>query len=331
MAIAGLEAIGANSPDFPRGTSRSRPCGTPTALSAKGRPGVMRPAGRARRSCGWGSSSTSATPSSRRSRPASDPRAPGPRTPGPPTWEHLPRHAGALHAPREARPRSAAGVHRAMPPVRRQLREHTRRRRRPGRHLHGHDRHLLASPLERPAAGRRDGRLRPLVNGDFTGWEGDKQLWSARDGMLVGHSPGLDHNEFLATTRPYGDFILSLNFRMVDGKGNSGVQFRSVRIPGHEMSGYQADIGEGYWGSLYDESRRNKVLVAASAEAVEGPQQDRLEPYVVRAMGDAINLSLNGKELGALPRDRYRASPATGCWRCRFTRAGRWRSSSRTC
>ena len=44
----------------------------------------------------------------------------------------------------------------------------------------------------------------PLVNGkDLTGWEGDTQLWSAKDGMLVGHSPGLDHNEFLATTRPY--------------------------------------------------------------------------------------------------------------------------------
>ena len=50
---------------------------------------------------------------------------------------------------------------------------------------------------------------------------------------------------------------------MIDGKGNSGVQFRSVRVPGHEMSGYQADIGDGYWGSLYDESSRNKTLVAA--------------------------------------------------------------------
>ena len=45
-----------------------------------------------------------------------------------------------------------------------------------------------------------------------------------------------------------------------------------------EMSGYQADIGEGYWGCLYDESRRNKVLVPASAERLEGAQQDRLEP-----------------------------------------------------
>jgi prenyltransferase beta subunit len=40
----------------------------------------------------------------------------------------------------------------------------------------------------------------PLFNGkDLAGWQGDTQLWSARDGMLVGTSPGLGHNDFLAT------------------------------------------------------------------------------------------------------------------------------------
>ena len=87
----------------------------------------------------------------------------------------------------------------------------------------------------------------PLVTGDsLDGWDGDRQLWSAQNGVLIGRSSGLNHNEFLATTRPFGSFMLSLNFRLADGQGNSGVQFRSVRIPGHEMSGYQADIGEGY-------------------------------------------------------------------------------------
>ena len=138
--------------------------------------------------------------------------------------------------------------------------------------------------------------FKPLVNGDLSGWEGDTQLWSARDGVLVGHSPGLDHNEFLATTRPYGDFALSLNFRMQDGKGNSGVQFRSVRIPGHEMSGYQADLGEGYWGALYDESRRNMVLVYPRSDATRTLNRSDWNRYVVRAMGDRINLSLNGQD-----------------------------------
>jgi predicted esterase/prenyltransferase beta subunit len=137
----------------------------------------------------------------------------------------------------------------------------------------------------------------PLVTGkDLSGWDGDMKLWSNKDGVLVGHSSGLDHNEFLATTRPYGDFVLSLYFKMIAGKGNSGVQFRSIRIPHHEMSGYQADIGEGFWGSLYDESRRNKVLVAAHEDALKVLNKSDWNHYVVSATGDKIVLSINGKK-----------------------------------
>ncbi|WP_165072348.1 family 16 glycoside hydrolase [Paludisphaera rhizosphaerae] len=135
----------------------------------------------------------------------------------------------------------------------------------------------------------------PLFNGrDLTGWEGDTTVWSARDGMIVGKSNGLKNNVFLATKESYRDFVLSLSFRVIDGKGNTGVQFRSVRIPGTEMSGYQADIGEGYWGSLYDESRRKKTLVTASKEALEKLNKKDWNQYVIRAFGDKITTYLNG-------------------------------------
>ena len=135
----------------------------------------------------------------------------------------------------------------------------------------------------------------PLVAAkDLTGWEGDKDLWSVADNTIIGRSPGINHNEFLATTRPFGDFVLSLDFRMIDGKGNSGVQFRSIRIPNREMSGYQADIGEGFWGCLYDESRRNKILVQASDNAKKALHKTDWNHYVVRAMGDHITIGLGG-------------------------------------
>ncbi len=153
-------------------------------------------------------------------------------------------------------------------------------------------RQLLGLPAVVETAG-----FAPLVHGsDLAGWDGDTQLWSARDGVLVGNSPGLDHNEFLATTKPYGDFVLSLNFKMRNGQGNSGVQFRSVRIPGHEMSGYQADLGDGYWGALYDESRRNMVLVYPRSDATRTLNRSDWNRYTIRAMGDRINLSLNGQD-----------------------------------
>jgi len=138
--------------------------------------------------------------------------------------------------------------------------------------------------------------FQPLFNGkDLTGWEGDPWLWAARDGVLVGTSAGLKHNDFLATDKSWGNFVLKLDFRLTGAPGsNSGVQFRSVRVPGHEMSGYQADIGENYWGSLYDESRRNKVLASASADALKELHKDGWNRYVIDAKDDHIRLFLNG-------------------------------------
>jgi pimeloyl-ACP methyl ester carboxylesterase/prenyltransferase beta subunit len=139
--------------------------------------------------------------------------------------------------------------------------------------------------------------FQPLFNGkSLDGWEGDTSLWSAQNGMLVGKSAALKHNDFLATTASYGDFILKFSFRMLGDEGsNSGMQFRSVRVPGHEMSGYQADIGQGFWGSLYDESRRNKVLVKAQDKALASINKGGWNQYVVRAMGNHITLTLNGQ------------------------------------
>jgi pimeloyl-ACP methyl ester carboxylesterase/prenyltransferase beta subunit len=138
--------------------------------------------------------------------------------------------------------------------------------------------------------------FRALFNGnDLSGWEGDASLWSARDGAIVGSSTGLKHNDFLASQKSWRNFILKLTFRLDGGRGNSGVQFRSVRIPGHEMSGYQADIGQDYWGCLYDESRRNKVLVKASEKALATLRKDGWNQYAIGALGDRIQLLLNGK------------------------------------
>jgi hypothetical protein len=81
----------------------------------------------------------------------------------------------------------------------------------------------------------------------------------------------------------------------VGGKGNSGVQFRSKPVPNsHEVSGYQADIGEKYWGCLYDESRRKKVLVQATPESLAKVDYTGWNEYVITARGTHITLELNG-------------------------------------
>jgi hypothetical protein len=136
----------------------------------------------------------------------------------------------------------------------------------------------------------------PLFDGkSLDDWEGDKALWKAVDGHIVGDSPGIKQNEFLSTKKTFGDFELRLDFKLHQGKGNTGVQFRSKRDPkSSEVSGYQADVGEKYWGCLYDEHRRNKVLVQAPPELEAGLKKDDWNSYVIRAEGDHIVLKVNG-------------------------------------
>ncbi len=142
----------------------------------------------------------------------------------------------------------------------------------------------------------------PLFDGKtFTGWEGDTaKTWRIEDGALVGGSltEKVPHNEFLATTKQYGNFDLRLKFKLTgsDGQINAGVQIRSQRIANHfEMIGYQADLGEGYYGSLYDESRRKKILAAADKEAVAKVLKlNEWNDYRIRCEGRRVQLWING-------------------------------------
>jgi hypothetical protein len=122
-------------------------------------------------------------------------------------------------------------------------------------------------------------------------------LWTVESGIIVGRSAGLKYNDFLRTKKHYSDFELRVAFQMTDpsGRGNSGIQFRSKPVPGsHEVSGYQADIGQQYWGCLYDESRRNKVLAQPPEAALEGIDKAGWNRYTVVAHGKRITLELNG-------------------------------------
>ncbi|MBV8820867.1 MAG: DUF1080 domain-containing protein [Acidobacteriaceae bacterium] len=136
-----------------------------------------------------------------------------------------------------------------------------------------------------------------LFNGkNLDGWEADvSNVWSVRDAMIVGKTAGLDFNDFLRTKRDYGDFVLKARFRLVDNIGNSGIQFRSKPVPGsHEVSGYQADVGQNYWASLYDESRRKKTLMQAPESVVSKIDKSGWNEYTITAQGNHITLDLNG-------------------------------------
>jgi len=143
-----------------------------------------------------------------------------------------------------------------------------------------------------------------LANGkSIEGWEGDTtHTWRLFEGAFVGGSLAemVPHNEFLCTRRSYTNFDLRLKCKLVGtGFVNGGVQFRSRRIenPAYEVSGYQADMGDGYWGGLYDESRRNRFLVEADHALIDRIlKKNDWNDYEVRAEGRRIRLRLNGEQ-----------------------------------
>ena len=136
----------------------------------------------------------------------------------------------------------------------------------------------------------------------FRGWEGDTAgLWRIRNGALVGGSLNKKvlHNDFLCTTRPFANFVLTLQWKLVGtGFVNAGVQFRSQRLtnPAYEMTGYQADLGKGYWGSLYDESRRNKTLSQPDSTMITRIlRANDWNEYRIQCEGPHIRIWLNGQ------------------------------------
>jgi putative membrane-bound dehydrogenase-like protein len=124
----------------------------------------------------------------------------------------------------------------------------------------------------------------------LAGWSGEAAVWRVESGEIVGQSEGLDHNSFLVSDFELGDFRFSCEVLLASNKGNSGIQFRSRALPGGSVAGYQADIGPGWWGKLYEEHGRG-LLTSREAAVRTGDWNE----YVIEAQGVRVRTWLNGE------------------------------------
>lgn len=143
------------------------------------------------------------------------------------------------------------------------------------------------------------GEARELFDGEtLNGWEGNLDWFRVEDGAIVAGSleKPIPRNEFLCTREEYENFELRLEVKLLGKFGNAGIQIRSQRVPDHhEMIGYQADVGMAFWGSLYDESRRNRMLASPNLlELTKHLKQDDWNEYIIRCEGKRVQLWLNG-------------------------------------
>ena len=163
---------------------------------------------------------------------------------------------------------------------------------------------LAAAFLILPLAAAEDGFV-PLFNGrNLNGWDGDPALWSVENGAIVGTTDNhpVKQNTFLIYQQPYADFILKAEVKLRNH--NSGIQFRSVQLPGPGwvVSGYQADFSEAgeksAWGNFYEEKGRSRTLMKTPDEGWQIAKsiyhKGGWNEYEIFAQGNHIRLKLNG-------------------------------------
>jgi len=164
----------------------------------------------------------------------------------------------------------------------------------------------------------------PIFDGKtLEGWEGDLEIYRVEEGAVVGRflETTKANISFLCTLKEYENFELRLKVKMVGEDTNGGIQFRSQRVPdSDEVSGYQADAGHVFWGCLYDEARRGKVLACPDPEFMRkdlkrvdldivvdevavSPDAEKFRKtlkwhdwndYVIRCEGNRVRLWVNG-------------------------------------
>lgn len=166
------------------------------------------------------------------------------------------------------------------------------------------------------------------------GWEGDRRLWSVRDGAITAETARevrLKENNFLIWKEELEDFELRLKFRIRNG--NSGIYYRCrKRAPGQKMRdplyGTQADFdASGKWTGVImeyllrgklaergqkvviDESGKKKVVgsVGDPGELLKAVKIREWNDYTVTAKGPRVVLKINGLTMCELEdRDRRR-------------------------
>jgi hypothetical protein len=134
----------------------------------------------------------------------------------------------------------------------------------------------------------------PVFNGkNLDGWKAQPEFWKVDEGgILHGHTPGEARHHYAYTGKTYDNFELHADVKLVGN--NSGVCIRLTPVDFDNVPGYQVDMGDGYWGCLWEEKGRGMVAKYSKEDADKLIHKDDWNHYYVRARGHHIEIWLNG-------------------------------------
>jgi hypothetical protein len=134
----------------------------------------------------------------------------------------------------------------------------------------------------------------PIFNGtNLDGWNAEAEYWKMEDGgVLHGRTPGTRDHHYAYTKTNYSDFELHADVKLIGN--NSGICIRIAPKNFDNVPGYQVDMGDGYWGCLWEEHGRGKVVDYPSTEADKLLHKEDWNHYYILAFGHHIQAWLNG-------------------------------------
>jgi hypothetical protein len=162
----------------------------------------------------------------------------------------------------------------------------------------------LAAAADAPALppADKDGWI-PLFNGrDLAGWTGDPAVWRVENGYISGKAEKVGANTFLVCHHAFSNFVLEAKCMLIKGGSftKSAVQYSSRLIDPAKwvVGGYQAALGEEWWGACFEERGRG-VLWGSTPEAKKAAKPyDAWNRIAIEARGPLIRQSLNGVPCG---------------------------------
>ena len=135
------------------------------------------------------------------------------------------------------------------------------------------------------------------------GWDGYKDLWSVKDGEIVGHNEKpLTFSTYLLTKDNYSDFRLTFSAKLVESEMHSGIAFWGVVKPDvskqpkkdrseHTYAGHLVMFPSGY--GLYDLFGRDGLPVDGKPAQKVGKQHEWNDIEIL-AQGNRIRVAVNG-------------------------------------
>ena len=152
-----------------------------------------------------------------------------------------------------------------------------------------------------------DTKIVDLFDGmSLEGWHGYKDLWSVKDGEIVGRNEKpLTFSTYLLTNDKYSDFRLTFSSKLVESEMHSGIAFWGEVKPDvskqpvkdrtkHTYAGHLVMFPSGY--GLYDLFGRNGLPVDGKPARKVGKQHDWNDIEIL-AQGNRIRVAINGKEV----------------------------------